>query len=277
MKATTAHQHPRLTPLRGRDGAPGGDSAHRSRSGSVRLPDVEGMLEDASRTAGELGLPGRRRVAFLETAAFVGLVVPGETAVVVGGVVAERGDVELIPLIGLVWLAAAAGDAASFLLGRRLGRPFLERHGPRLRLGPERLTRVERFYDRHGGKAVLVGRFAGLVRAVSPFLAGASGLSLGASCPGASPAHCCGRLPSPSWATASRSRSPSRARHWPRRPSARRSQSLSPSWRRRAYVPAAGAGSVARATRSITSAQSAPRPAPTSAPASTSSGKCTRR
>jgi membrane protein DedA with SNARE-associated domain/diacylglycerol kinase family enzyme len=104
--------------------------------------------------------------------------VPGETAVVVGGVVAERGGVELLPLIGFVWLAAVGGDFVSFLLGRRLGRPFLERHGPRFQLGPERLARVDRFYDRHGGKAVLLGRFTGLVRAVSPFLAGASGLAL---------------------------------------------------------------------------------------------------
>ncbi len=80
-------------------------------------------------------------------------------------------------MIGFVWLAAAAGDLVSFLLGRRLGRPFLERHGPRFHLGPDRLARVDRFYGRHGGKAVLLGRFTGLVRAVSPFVAGASGLA----------------------------------------------------------------------------------------------------
>ena len=146
--------------------------------GAIPLPDVNGALEDGSRTLGGWAYPAVAGFAFLETGAFVGLVVPGETAVVVGGVVAERGGVELIPLIGLVWLAAAAGDLVSFLLGRRLGRRFLEGHGERLRLGPERLELVERFYDRHGGKTILVGRFAGVVRAVSPFLAGASGLAL---------------------------------------------------------------------------------------------------
>src|SRR5687768_8448442 len=147
-------------------------------AGAVPLPDVDGALEDASRTLGAWAYPAVAGFAFLETGAFVGLLVPGETAVVVGGVVAERGGVELVPLIGFVWLAAAGGDLVSFLLGRRLGRPFLERHGPRMRLGPERLARVERFYERHGGKAVLLGRFTGLVRAVSPFVAGASGLAL---------------------------------------------------------------------------------------------------
>jgi membrane protein DedA with SNARE-associated domain/diacylglycerol kinase family enzyme len=147
-------------------------------AGVVPLPNMDGPLEDASRTLGAWAYPAVAGFAFLETGAFVGLLVPGETAVVVGGVVAERGGVELVPLIGFVWLAAAAGDLVSFLLGRRLGRPFLERHAPRFQLGPARLASVERFYERHGGKAVLLGRFTGLIRAVSPFVAGASGLAL---------------------------------------------------------------------------------------------------
>ena len=147
-------------------------------AGVVPLPDMDGPLEDASRTLGGWAYPAVAGFAFLETGAFVGLLVPGETAVVVGGVVAERGGVDLLPLIGFVWLAAVAGDLVSFLLGRRLGRPYLERHGPRFQLGPDRLARVDRFYERHGGKAVLLGRFTGLIRAVSPFVAGASGLTL---------------------------------------------------------------------------------------------------
>jgi membrane protein DedA with SNARE-associated domain/diacylglycerol kinase family enzyme len=146
--------------------------------GIVPLPDFDRVLEDASTSLGGWAYPAVAGFALLETGAFVGLLVPGETAVVVGGVVAAAGDVQLVPLIGLVWLAATTGDVVSFLLGRRLGRPFLDRHGPRLRLGPDRVAQVERFYDRHGGKAVLLGRFAGLVRAVSPFLAGASGFAL---------------------------------------------------------------------------------------------------
>jgi membrane-associated protein len=102
-------------------------------------------------------------------------VVPGETAIVVGGVVAERGEVELVPLIGLVWIAATAGDLISFFLGRRFGRPFLDRHGPRFRIRPDQVERVERFFASHGGKTVLVGRFVGLLRALNPFVAGASG------------------------------------------------------------------------------------------------------
>src|SRR5918994_3018350 len=144
-------------------------------TGLVPVPDFTRALEDASGTLGTWAYPAVGAFAFLETGAFVGLLVPGETAVVVGGVVAAKGDVELLPLIALVWLAAAAGDLVSFVLGRRLGRPFLERHGPRVRVGPERLGQVERFYARHRGNAVLPGGFGGLVPPVSPLVARASG------------------------------------------------------------------------------------------------------
>src|SRR5688572_9717204 len=79
-------------------------------TGVLPFPDFTGVLEDASRTLGAWAYPAVGGLAFLETGAFVGLLVPGETAVVVGGVVAASGDVELLPLIGLVWLAAARSE-----------------------------------------------------------------------------------------------------------------------------------------------------------------------
>src|SRR3954471_3865857 len=78
----------------------------------------------------------------------------------------------------VAWTAAAAGDLASFALGRRLGRRFLVAHGPRVGVTSKRLATVDGFFDRHGGKAILVGRFVGIVRAVAPFTAGASKLPL---------------------------------------------------------------------------------------------------
>jgi len=122
-------------------------------------------------------------MAFLETGAFVGLVAPGETTIVLGGVVAAHGEISLPVLLLIAWPAAALGDLASFMLGRRLGRRFLVTRGPRLGVSAERLARVEAFFDRHGPKAILVGRFVGIVRAVAPFLAGASGMRLRAFVP----------------------------------------------------------------------------------------------
>jgi membrane-associated protein len=151
--------------------------------GVIELPDWEKILTDVSETLGAWTYVLVGGLAFLETGAFVGLIAPGETAVVLGGVVAAHGEVELALMLLLVWLAAAAGDLASYALGRRLGRPFLVRRGPRLGVTSERLARVESFFDRHGPKAILIGRFVGIVRAVAPFLAGASGLRLRAFLP----------------------------------------------------------------------------------------------
>jgi membrane protein DedA with SNARE-associated domain len=147
-------------------------------SGVIELPDLEQALTSLSEELGAWTYLLVGGLAFLETGAFVGLVVPGETAVVLGGVVAASGEADLVPMLALAWVAAASGDLVSFLLGSRLGRPFLQRHGPRLGVTAPRLARVETFFDRHGPKAILAGRFVGIVRALAPFLAGASGMRL---------------------------------------------------------------------------------------------------
>jgi membrane-associated protein len=152
-------------------------------TGVVRTPDFEGALTDLSETLGPWTYALVAALAFLETGAFVGLVAPGETAIVLGGVVAAQGDVSLPAMILVAWSAAALGDLASLMLGRRLGRRFLIARGPRLGVTAERLARVEAFFDRHGPKAILVGRFVGIVRAVAPFLAGASGMRVRAFLP----------------------------------------------------------------------------------------------
>lgn len=147
-------------------------------TGAVELPDLDKLLEDIGRALGPWTYLFVGALCFLESGAFVGLLIPGETAIVVGGVVAGQGELDIVVLIALVWSTAIAGDLVSFALGRRLGREFLVRHGPRVQITEQRIEQVERFYDRHGGKAVFLGRWVGLVRAVSPFLAGSSGMAL---------------------------------------------------------------------------------------------------
>jgi membrane protein DedA with SNARE-associated domain/membrane-associated phospholipid phosphatase len=146
--------------------------------GLVHLPNVEHLLIDVGRRLGSWTYLLVGTLAFLETGAFVGLLAPGETALLLGGLVAGQGEIQLGAMIAIVWAAAVAGDLTSFYLGRRLGRAFLVRHGPRVHITEERLEQVEAFFDRHGGKAILLGRFVGLVRAVAPFLAGSSGMPL---------------------------------------------------------------------------------------------------
>jgi membrane protein DedA with SNARE-associated domain/membrane-associated phospholipid phosphatase len=147
-------------------------------SGLVELPNLQSTLEDIGSSLGAWTYLVVAVMAFFETGAFVGLIAPGETVMLVGGLVAGQGEIDVIRLIGLAWAAAVAGDVTSLYLGRKLGRAFLVRHGPKVGINEERLQIVERFFARHGGKAILLGRFVGLVRAIAPFLAGSSGVPL---------------------------------------------------------------------------------------------------
>jgi undecaprenyl-diphosphatase len=146
--------------------------------GLVHLPNLEELLIDIGERLGRWTYLLVGALAFLETGAFIGLLAPGETALLLGGLVAGQGQIDVLTLIAIVWAAAVAGDLTSFFLGRRLGRAFIVKHGPRVHITEERLHQVEGFFDRHGGKAILIGRFVGLVRAIAPFLAGSSGMPL---------------------------------------------------------------------------------------------------
>ena len=138
--------------------------------------DLQSLLEDVSNTLGAWTYLLVGVFAFAETGAFVGLVVPGETVMLLGGAVAGQGAIDIYLLIAIAWFTAWAGDTTSFFIGRRLGREFVLRHGPRFGIGHERFEKVEDYFSRHGGKTIFIGRFISLVRAFAPFIAGSSGM-----------------------------------------------------------------------------------------------------
>jgi undecaprenyl-diphosphatase len=111
---------------------------------------------------------------FLENSVGAGVIVPGETLVILGGFYARVGDPPLsLPVLSfMVVTFAVAGDNIGYLIGRRYGRGFLERHGRKLFVTPERLVLAERYYDQHGGKTVFLGRFIPVVRSVGFIIAG---------------------------------------------------------------------------------------------------------
>ena len=145
--------------------------------------DIEGWLEDLAADLGDLTYLLVGLLAFAETGAFVGLVFPGETAVIIGGALAGQGQNSVVLMLAIVWFCAWAGDSVSFLLGRRLGREFVLKHGPKVRITEARFGQVETYFQRHGGKTILIGRFIGLVRALAPFIAGSSGMQYRAFLP----------------------------------------------------------------------------------------------
>lgn len=139
--------------------------------------DLQRALEDVADALGNWTYVLVGAMALLETGAFVGLVLPGDTIIILAGALAGVGRTSLALTIGVVWFCAWLGDTASFFLGERLGRGFIDRHGPRVRVTPERFASVERYFRRHGGTTILIGRFIGIVRALAPFVAGTSGMT----------------------------------------------------------------------------------------------------
>jgi membrane protein DedA with SNARE-associated domain len=112
--------------------------------------------------------------AALECAAFLGLVVPGESLVLASGFFAHQGILKLDAVMVAVALGATIGDNIGYYLGRRLGRDWLLRYGSRFGITTRRLHQAELFFQRHGPKAVFFGRFIGFARALVPFVAGTS-------------------------------------------------------------------------------------------------------
>lgn len=110
--------------------------------------------------------------ATLESAAMLGLLVPGEALVLAAGFFAAQGSFDLDVLIWVVGGGAALGDSLGYELGRRMGRDAATRYGGRIGVTDERLKRAEAFFERHGGASVLLGRFIGFARALVPFVAG---------------------------------------------------------------------------------------------------------
>jgi membrane protein DedA with SNARE-associated domain len=138
--------------------------------------DLQSLLEDLSNALGAWTYLIVGAFAFAETGAFVGLIVPGETVILLGGAVAGQGAIDIYLLIAIAWFSAWAGDTTSFFIGRRLGREFVLKNGPRFGIGHERFEKVEDYFSRHGGKTIFIGRFISLVRAFAPFIAGSSGM-----------------------------------------------------------------------------------------------------
>ncbi|TDU84453.1 membrane protein DedA with SNARE-associated domain [Kribbella voronezhensis] len=109
----------------------------------------------------------------LEASTFLGLVVPGETAVIVGGVVAHAGGLPLWAVMVAAGIGAIAGDQVGFLVGRRFGASLLGRLPRRLRR-PEHIERALALIARRGAFAVVLGRWTAAFRALVPGIAGMS-------------------------------------------------------------------------------------------------------
>ncbi len=111
----------------------------------------------------------------LEASAFVGLVFPGETMLLVGGFLASQHKLSVVALMVLGTIGAVIGDSIGYEVGRHFGER-LQRTRLGRKVGEERWERARETLRRHGGSAVLIGRWVGVLRALVPAAAGDSGM-----------------------------------------------------------------------------------------------------
>jgi undecaprenyl-diphosphatase len=114
----------------------------------------------------------------LEASTFIGLLVPGEIAVVVGGVVASGGSLPLWAIIAAAFAGAVTGDQIGYRVGRRYGHTLLARMPRRVRSSGD-VERALTLVRRRGAFAVVLGRWAAALRALVPGIAGMSGMRAG--------------------------------------------------------------------------------------------------
>lgn len=110
-------------------------------------------------------------IIFSETGFVVTPFLPGDSLLFVAGAVAASGGMDVHLLVVLLITAAILGNTVNYAVGRWLGRHFFTDRGSRW-LNPEHLERAHAFYERHGGKAVVISRFLPIVRTYVPFVAG---------------------------------------------------------------------------------------------------------
>jgi membrane protein DedA with SNARE-associated domain len=106
-----------------------------------------------------------------------GLWLPGETALIAAGVYASKGHLSIAGVIVVAAVAAIIGDNIGYWLGREGGRRLIVRYALLRRFADRVLPPAERFFERHGGKAVFLARFFGGVRVTGAWMAGLTRMS----------------------------------------------------------------------------------------------------
>jgi membrane-associated protein len=110
-------------------------------------------------------------IIFLETGVVVTPFLPGDSLLFATGALAATGAIDIVGVLALLTAAAVIGDNTNYFIGRAIGpRVFTEQH--RRFLKREHLLRTQRFYEKHGGKMVVLARFVPIVRTFAPFVAG---------------------------------------------------------------------------------------------------------
>jgi len=115
-------------------------------------------------------------IVFVETGMFVGFFLPGDSLLVTAGVFAAAGNLKIGMLLSLVTVCAIAGDQLGYFIGRKAGQNLYRREDSRF-FKKRHLERAHEFYERYGGKTIILARFVPIIRTFCPPVAGAAAMS----------------------------------------------------------------------------------------------------
>ncbi len=115
-------------------------------------------------------------IVFCETGLVVTPFLPGDSLLFVAGTVAAAGGMDIHLLVLLLVIAAVLGDAVNYGVGHYIG-PRIFSHSESRWLNPKHLQRAHDFYEKYGGKTIIIARFVPIVRTYAPFVAGAASMT----------------------------------------------------------------------------------------------------
>jgi membrane-associated protein len=114
-------------------------------------------------------------IIFAETGLAVGFFLPGDSLLVVAGLFAAAGKLNVWIMLVTLFVAAVVGDTVGYLSGRKVGETIFSRPKSRF-FNPKHLKKAHQFYEKHGGKTIILARFVPIVRTFAPIVAGAANM-----------------------------------------------------------------------------------------------------
>jgi len=123
-----------------------------------------------------VGMFGVIFIIFAETGLMVGFFLPGDSLLVTAGLFAAKGDLNIAWLIPCLMVAAVTGNATGYFIGHTAGQALYSRPNSLL-FRREHLVRTHQFYERHGGKTIILAQFMPIVRTFAPVVAGAASMT----------------------------------------------------------------------------------------------------
>jgi membrane-associated protein len=135
------------------------------------LKDLFHKLTDVETLVRVGGLTAMTVIVFAETGLMIGFFLPGDSLLVTAGVFAAAGQLNIWMLNAVLIVAAIVGDTVGYWFGRRVG-PALFKRPRSLLFNPDHLRRAHDFYEKHGGKTIILARFMPIIRTFAPIVAG---------------------------------------------------------------------------------------------------------